>query len=189
MKRLLLIPILLISLCSTLWAVEPVQLARMNPYIAGVTVSAAAGTTWYYPSDITSFPNTSANIATGIKVGATITPGVSVTITKLAYFVGDKQSATECSIGIFQDTVSANKLAGCHFTPATGEWGECTINYAINSGTTYVLWEDCNADYKLKGSSTACTPYYSNQPPYTQDMPATISRSADSGCAGIRMGY
>lgn len=44
MKRLLFIP--LIFLCSALWAgdscKEPVQLARMNPYIAGAGVSAAA---------------------------------------------------------------------------------------------------------------------------------------------------
>jgi len=39
MKRLLWIPLLF--LCSTLWAAEPVQLARMNPYIAGVGVATA----------------------------------------------------------------------------------------------------------------------------------------------------
>ena len=40
MKRLLLIPILLLFLCSTLWAAEPVQLARMTSLtIAGVTVA------------------------------------------------------------------------------------------------------------------------------------------------------
>lgn len=38
MKRLLWIPLLF--LCSTLWAAEPVQLAKMNPYIAGAVASA-----------------------------------------------------------------------------------------------------------------------------------------------------
>lgn len=40
MKRLLWIPLLF--LCSTLWAAEPVQLARTNPYVAGAVASAAA---------------------------------------------------------------------------------------------------------------------------------------------------
>lgn len=157
--------------------------------MSGVTGVTVAGTTWYYPNSITDFPDTSNNIADGLKVGSTVTPGASVTITKLAVFIGDKQTASECSVGIYTNLTDSSKLAGCHFTPVTGAWGECTVSYAIDSGTTYVLWADCNQDYKMRASSTSCTPYYSNAPPYVQDMPSGNARTADSGCTGQRMGY
>jgi len=165
------------------------DMARMSLGIIGGGVTTAGGG-YYYPNNITDFPNTSGNIGSVIVVGNKISPGASVTITKLGFYIGDSQSATECSVGIFEDLLSANKLAGCHFSPATSTWGECIVSYTIDSGTSYVLWGGCNSDYKIRNATGVWNAYYSDIGAYVQDMPASLFRTADSdGYEGFRMGY
>lgn len=156
---------------------------------ATATPAAAGG--YYYPNNISSFTSHSGSISGGVYIADTISPGASVTITKIGMYIYQKgASANECSVGIYTNASTAVKLAGCYFTPNDGVWGECTISYAISSGTTYTIWGSCNHDaWLVQNSASTCTPYY-NVGTYTQGMPSSLAREADSAaCSGMRIGY
>jgi hypothetical protein len=109
-------------------------------------------------------------------------------------YISAPQSATECSVGIFDNATGPSKYSGadCHFAPATGTWGECTISYGMSSGTTYTIWGGCDADYKILMSQTQdCTAYYSVTPyvPHLADILGNRVANGVNTCFGLRMGY
>lgn len=183
MKKLILLALLIALPC------QAQELARMNPAILGAGV-VAAGTTYVYPNNVSTFADTSNSITSTVVVGDTIA-GVTQTITKLGFYIADPQSATECSVGIFANTeVPGSSLGGCYFSPASNTWGECTVSYGMSSGTTYTLWGHCNNEYKIKSSTSSCTPYYATEITYVQGMETIeASRFSDTGCNGFRIGY
>lgn len=93
MKRLLWIPMLF--LCLPLWAAEPVQLARTNPYIAGAGVAAACGdvTKDSKTGDVTS-SNGFSYSTTAYGIGFSLSASSSYTVTKVRFKLAKVGSPT-----------------------------------------------------------------------------------------------
>ncbi len=150
MKRLLFIP--LIFLCSALWAAdsckEPVQLARMNPYIAGAGVAAVCTSEDYIGSKTIGTTDT---IGKGYGVAYAYTPnctssGCSAgnTSTGYLYHVGTSTStAFLCVYTKSSSTpVSADTLIAIGSNMTTGldkTWASASVSSSsqLNCGTTY----------------------------------------------------
>lgn len=155
MKRLLFIP--LIFICSTLWAgdptecKEPIQLARMNPYIAGAGVSAAAGCSTSKDGDITtatadapSFVNDGSND----YVAGKITVTSSYTVCKIEARIYKVNSPTfKLRAAIYSDDSGPNTVVGTasdEVDVSTFASEEATVAFtglsaSVSSGTYYVV--------------------------------------------------
>lgn len=144
MKRLLFIP--LIFLCSALWAAdgpalcmpdspavcgkEPLQLARMNPYLAGAGV--AAGFTGYIGTNSVLGTDTTANPGYYIiqRYQATATSGSGDGELKRGYFYHNGSGGTETIVGVCvyssssSTPQSGDSRIGCtsEITAVTNDW-------------------------------------------------------------------
>lgn len=145
MKRLLFIP--LIFICSTLWAgdptecKEPIQLARMNPYIAGAGVAAAAGA-YFYDAGSDTYPATE-TIAENIALGGKISVTSGTSVKKIGVKVSSTGNDAPIKIALFNDCPSSSCTrlnTGC--TIAAGDivvgWNDCTLGtpYSISPPVT-----------------------------------------------------
>jgi hypothetical protein len=148
----------LLILVLSAWAqyvfsAEPIQLARMNGYVAaGVGAGAASGTWVIIPANRgeTLTPN-----MTDYYISSPITvPGTH--ITKVALKIKDKLSATTVHIKLTTGAtglLSVRDKGNC--TPASETWCKVAVDYTGSVGTTYHILMTADSSPTTYGDSDA----------------------------------
>jgi hypothetical protein len=131
----------LLILILSAWAqyvfsAEPIQLARMNPYVAG---GARAAAQWSYNSDTKT--DTVDGTTSQYALGAPVTISAATNVTALAFKVKGVGSATGMKICLHANTTGEGTppLACGTCIPSDESWCIANVTYTATASTTYIV--------------------------------------------------
>lgn len=165
MKRILLTISILLCLCGQAWPCDgdvckaPIQLARMNAYVIGSSGGTAAGGEMLTCAGGGKTETTATGTA-GYWGFSAFTASSTQTITSIGISINNVLTATKCWIGLYGDVPSGgdytyDRLAYGLNTSLSAGWNAVAISYEVQSGTTYYIVKQCDANVTLNVYSDA----------------------------------